>query len=146
MKKEQVAISLKVQNWNLSLSEQVDVDNFFRENLDSPVDRAWSKTFLNSHAVAMSRNGHCPFMSFFRPFPITESSRGKIVIPRTYIFTTFIFSKFFSLISFHWEKNHFSQAVSWNSPKYRILAAVKVWTDGETLWNLYVMMKRSLRI
>ena len=66
---------------------------------------------------------HCPFMSFFRPFHIIECSRGKIVIPLSYIFTTFIFLKISGFTWLDWEKNLFSLAVLRISPKNRIQAA-----------------------
>ena len=111
---------------SINKSPTAIIDLRFRRN-QTDRRRFWK---FNSHAVAMFLKGNCPFMSFFRLFLITEYSRGKIVIPLTYIFTSFISLKFFSLISFHWEKNHLSQAVLWISPKNRIPAAVKVWNGS----------------
>ena len=55
----------------------------------------------------MDRCGTLPLYEFFRPFPIIECSRGKIVIPLSYIFTTFIFQRF--PVSLDWtEKKIFS--------------------------------------
>ena len=89
---------------------------------------------------------HRTFMSFFRPFSMTKSSRDKIVIPLSYIFTAFIFLKISSFTWLDWEKNLFSLAVLRISPKNRIKAAWKIWNDGESLWNLYVMLNKLFRI
>ena len=44
------------------------------------------------------------------------------------------------------EKNYFSLAVLWISPKNRIQAAVKIKNDGKTPWKLYVMFNRAFEI
>ena len=44
-----------------------DSSNFEKEEMDKAMMQGTfiSTTAVNCHAVAMSRKGHCPFMSFF---------------------------------------------------------------------------------
>ena len=45
--------------------EQVDVDNFSRENLDSPVDRAWSKFQVAKKPFEKATQGNIDCSDFF---------------------------------------------------------------------------------
>ena len=72
-------------------------------------------------------------------------SRQNRYTPRIH-FHNFYFFKDFQFHSIGLGKNHFSLAVLRILPKNWIRAALKIWNDGESLWNFYVMFDKLFRI
>ena len=69
-----------------------------------------------------------------------------MIIPVFKTFPAFDIFRFFAETCSAEKKNDFLLADLEFSPKNQIQSAVKVLNDGETLWKLYGMLKRSLRI